>query len=88
MVETVNQHCIERGGASKGFARMEEKIMQMEVEAELTKQPFSQDASFGNQPLSDENKKHQVETELAALKEKLNGSATTSHNVETSEASK
>jgi phage shock protein A len=79
MAEVVNQHSIERGIATRGFHRMEEKIIQMEVEAEISRQPYGMSAAAGSysQPL-DEKKQHQVDSELASLKEKLNMSSTAS----------
>jgi phage shock protein A len=75
MAEVMSQHSIERGSATTGFQRMEEKIIQLEVEAEISRQPYTAEVvnSVTGHPL-DEKKQVQVDSELAALKEKLNSS--------------
>lgn len=64
-------HHIEGGNASRGFHRMEEKIMQMEAEADVMRVPYSGSA-VGMQPPVDPHKQMQVEEQLQALKNKLN----------------
>lgn len=59
---------IESGNASRGFQRMEEKIMEMEVEAEMVRYPH---ASGGGNAALDPEKQSRVDEELAALKEKI-----------------
>jgi len=63
-------HTIETGSASNGFHRMEEKIMQMEAEAEVARTPYSATSTSYQQPI-DAEKQLKVEEQLAALKEKL-----------------
>lgn len=55
------------GHASRGFQRMEEKIMQMEAEADVARMP----AYTGVRTYADAARQEQVEDQLARLKEKL-----------------
>lgn len=64
-------HTIESGSASHGFHRMEEKIMQLEAEAEVMRAPYSASTTSFQQPI-DAEKQLKVDEQLAALKEKLN----------------
>ena len=68
MAQISSNHVIEGGSASRGFHRMEEKIMQLEAEAQVARMPYSA-ASTG---AIDPAKKEQVELQLQSLKEKLN----------------
>ena len=61
---------IESGNASHGFHRMEEKIMQMEAEADVMRAPYSAGYT-AYQPSIDAEKQLKVEEQLAAMKEKL-----------------
>jgi phage shock protein A len=62
-------HTIESGGASRGFQRMEEKIMQMEAEADVARIPSS---PLTGAPIRlDPEKSFQVEQQLAALKNRI-----------------
>ncbi|WP_028546813.1 PspA/IM30 family protein [Paenibacillus taiwanensis] len=63
-------HTIESGSASLGFHRMEEKIMQLEAEADVLRVPYSSTSSV-YQPPVDPEKQLKVEEQLAALKQKL-----------------
>ena len=73
MAQATTVHSIESGNASRGFGRMEEKIMQMEAEAEVLRSPYtssySSPASVGQ---VDPSKSLKVEEQLQALKNKLN----------------
>jgi len=60
---------LENGAAARGFHRMEEKIMQMEAEAEAARYPYS--APVGTGPVKDER----IEAQLEALKKKLSENA-------------
>ncbi|WP_195575704.1 PspA/IM30 family protein [Paenibacillus sp. 1001270B_150601_E10] len=64
-------HTIESGSASLGFHRMEEKIMQMEAEAEVIRVPYTNTAASTFQPPVDPEKQLKVEEQIAALKQKL-----------------
>lgn len=66
MSEVSHSGRLETGNASKGFRRMEEKIMEMEAEADLHKPYLSGKFSSQEDPL----KEAQVEEELRRLKEK------------------
>lgn len=63
-------HSIESGSAARGFARMEEKIMQMEAEAEVAGLRIPPYGTAAGTPVSDA-KNREVDEQLAALKAKL-----------------
>jgi len=66
---------IETGHAARGFHRMEEKIMQMEAEADVLRRPTGMGAGSWTPP-ADLGKQQRVDEQLQQLKEKLNsGSA-------------
>ncbi|MBB3114703.1 phage shock protein A [Paenibacillus phyllosphaerae] len=73
MAQVTSVHSIESGSASRGFSRMEEKIVQLEAEADVLRSPYggygSSSSSVGTVDLS---KKLQVDEQLQALKAKLN----------------
>ncbi|WP_309123453.1 PspA/IM30 family protein [Paenibacillus sp.] len=60
---------IENGGAARGFHRMEEKILQMEAEAEVSRFPY------GTAVTADPAKNERVDAQLEDLKKKLSESA-------------
>lgn len=66
---------IESGNAARGFQRMEEKIMQMEVEAEIARKPYVPAGTVSSYTPVDTAKQAKVDEQLSLLKEKLNGSA-------------
>ncbi|OMF64836.1 PspA/IM30 family protein [Paenibacillus sp. FSL R5-0766] len=67
-------HSIESGGASLGFHRMEEKIMQLEAEADVARAPYRNTSSTYTNPV-DVEKQFKVDQQLQALKNKMgNGS--------------
>ncbi len=69
MAQVSSLHTIESGAASRGFHRMEEKIMQMEAEAEVARLPGS---PFGTTPSRiDPEKEFRVEQELEALRSRV-----------------
>jgi len=70
MAQISSSHVIEGGHASRGFHRMEEKIMQLEAEAQVARMPYSPSAAA-----VDPVKREQVELQLKALKEKLGQTA-------------
>jgi phage shock protein A len=63
---------IENGGASRGFYRMEEKIMQLEAEAEVARFPYT--GAVAN-TAADAAKSEKVDAQLEDLKKKLSGTA-------------
>ncbi|AQR78303.1 PspA/IM30 family protein [Paenibacillus larvae] len=79
MAQVTYNGVIESGAASRGFHRMEEKIMQMEVEAEMVRKPYIPGSSLGsangcgssNQPPVDPAKQAKLEEQMALLKEKM-----------------
>lgn len=76
MNQVSSLHNIESGSASLGFHRMEEKIMQLEAEADVMQAPYrSSHAGFAN-PV-DAEKQLKVDEQLKALKSKMNGPAVT-----------
>ncbi|OXS54007.1 phage shock protein A [Cohnella sp. CIP 111063] len=69
MAQVSSLHTIESGAASRGFHRMEEKILQMEAEAEVARLPG---VSFGTTPSRiDPEKEFRVEQELEALRSRV-----------------
>ncbi|MCC3377030.1 PspA/IM30 family protein [Cohnella sp. REN36] len=70
MAQVSSLHTIESGTASRGFHRMEEKIMQMEAEADVARLPGT---PFGAVSASsvDPEKAFRVDQELAALKSRI-----------------
>ncbi|UQZ33473.1 phage shock protein A [Paenibacillus sp. PK3_47] len=70
MSQISSVHSIESGSASLGFHRMEEKIMQLEAEADVLRAPYSPSAAY-SKPV-DAEKELKIEEQLAALKNKLN----------------
>lgn len=74
MSQISSVHSIESGSASLGFHRMEEKIMQLEAEADVLRAPYRPTAAAAYSPV-DAEKQLKVEEQLNALKSKLNGSA-------------
>ncbi|MFC4597150.1 PspA/IM30 family protein [Cohnella hongkongensis] len=69
MAQVSSLHTIESGAASRGFHRMEEKILQMEAEAEVARLPG---VSYGVTPSRiDPEKEFRVEQELEALRSRV-----------------
>lgn len=62
---------IESGNASRGFQRMEEKIIQMEVEAEIARKPYVPASSINGYTPVDAAKQAKVDEQMQLLKEKL-----------------
>ncbi|MFF2481752.1 PspA/IM30 family protein [Paenibacillus sp. NPDC058071] len=86
MAQISSNHSIDSGTASRGFHRMEEKIIQLEAEADVLRTPHNYGgttaATFN---VADAEKKMKVDEQLEALKSKLNKSAapaTTSFDAE------
>jgi phage shock protein A len=71
MAQITSSHVIEGGNASRGFHRMEEKIMQLEAEAQVARMPWTAPSAAAVDPV----KQEQVELQLKALKEKLGQTA-------------
>jgi len=69
MAQISSSHVIEGGSASRGFHRMEEKIMQLEAEAQVARAPYNTVATGSIDPV----KQEKVELQLQSLKEKLAG---------------
>lgn len=64
-------HTIESGGASLGFNRMEEKIMQMEAEADVMRAPYRQTPGQQYTNPADAEKQFKVDEQLQQLKNKI-----------------
>lgn len=66
-------HTIDSSTASRGFGRMEEKIMQMEAEADVLRSPYKYNGSPAGSGYSqaDMEKQLKVDEQLQALKNKL-----------------
>lgn len=75
MAEVTANNVIEGGSAVKGFRRMEEKILSMEVEAEIARKPFVGSAYvgsvYGTSAQADPAKQQKIDDQLQLLKEKL-----------------
>lgn len=71
MAEVSSAGTIESSHASKQFHRMEERIMQMEIEADMVRSPYSSRVRAAvNDPILDSK----VDEQFQALKEKVQGS--------------
>lgn len=69
MAQVTASNQIGAGTAAIGFQRMEEKIIQMEVEAEISKLPYTGGSAVN--PQADLVRQEKVEAEMNALREKL-----------------
>jgi phage shock protein A len=76
MSQVSSLHSIESGSASLGFHRMEEKIMQLEAEADVMQVPY-RSAHNGFASPVDAEKQLKVEEQLNALKGKINAPVVT-----------
>ncbi|HEY2492820.1 MAG TPA: PspA/IM30 family protein [Paenibacillus sp.] len=74
MSQVSSLHNIESGSASLGFHRMEEKIMQLEAEADVMQVPYRSSYANVSSPV-DAEKQLRVEEQLNALKNKVNAPA-------------
>jgi len=74
MAQTMYNGSIETGSASRGFQRMEEKILQLEAEADVARMPYSGNGLYGG-TVVDPLKQAKVDEQLELLKQKLNGGA-------------
>jgi phage shock protein A len=72
MAQVSAVHSIESGHASRGFSRMEEKIMQLEAEADVMRVPYGAPGAHPAVGTIDTAKQLQVEEQLQLLKSKLN----------------
>lgn len=77
MSQVSSLHTIESGSASMGFHRMEEKIMQLEAEADVLRAPYRPSNATYASPV-DAEKQLKVDEQLQALKNKLNDSSSKS----------
>lgn len=70
MAEVTSNNSIEGGDAVRGFRRMEEKIMQLEVEADIARMPYLNKSGFNHE---DAVKQQKIEEQMELLRQKLNG---------------
>ncbi|GGG76130.1 PspA/IM30 family protein [Paenibacillus radicis (ex Gao et al. 2016)] len=78
MAQLSSNHTIDSGTASRGFHRMEEKIMQLEAEADVLRTPYAYSgsgAAVNSFNVADVEKRMKVDEQLEALKSKLNKSS-------------
>lgn len=78
MAQLSTNNTIDSGTAARGFNRMEEKIMQMEAEADVLRTPYGgYGRSIAASPVStaDLEKQMKVDEQLQALKNKLGGTS-------------
>ncbi|WP_282939874.1 PspA/IM30 family protein [Paenibacillus sp. RC67] len=78
MAEVTTNNVIDGGNAVKGFRRMEDKILSLEVEAEMARKPYvntysgtGYGATAGGYGTIDTAKQQKVDDQLQLLKEKL-----------------
>jgi phage shock protein A len=84
MSQISSVHTIESGSASRGFHRMEEKIQQLEAEADVLRVPGLYGSSAPRSlNAADTEKQLKVEEQLQAMKNKLNPPANPSVSPET-----
>jgi phage shock protein A len=74
MAQVTYSGVIESGNASRGFHRMEEKIVQLEVEAEIARKPYVPAGSINSYAPVDTARQAKVDEQLERLKSKLSGS--------------
>ncbi|WP_028563159.1 PspA/IM30 family protein [Paenibacillus pinihumi] len=70
-MSSMGSHSLESGSATRGFSRMEEKIMQLEAEADVMRAPGLYSSRTSAPSAVDLEKKLQVEEQLAALKSRI-----------------
>ncbi|MUT68668.1 PspA/IM30 family protein [Paenibacillus sp. NEAU-GSW1] len=78
MAQLSSNHTIDSGTASRGFQRMEEKILQLEAEADVLRTPYAYGkagSTTSSVSAVDLEKRMKVDEQLEALKNKLNKSA-------------
>lgn len=73
MAQITQNNVIEGGQAARGFHRMEEKIMQLEAEAEIVGKPYLSGTAAGTLSTVDLAKQEKVDEQMALLKAKLGG---------------
>ncbi|MEO3946793.1 PspA/IM30 family protein [Gorillibacterium sp. CAU 1737] len=72
MASVTQQVTLGGGNASRGFQRMEEKIIELEVQAEVARMPYSAVPSAGTSfSAADAAKKEKIDAQLLELKAKL-----------------
>jgi phage shock protein A len=71
MAQITQHNSIEGGNAARGFHRMEEKIIQLEVEAEITGKPYLAGTGAASYSAVDLAKQEKVDEQMALLKSKL-----------------
>ncbi|MDF2924108.1 MAG: PspA/IM30 family protein [Paenibacillaceae bacterium] len=75
IAQITQNNSIDGGNASRGFHRMEEKIIQLEVEAEISGKPYLAGAAATSLSALDLAKQEKVDEQLQKLKAKLNVNA-------------
>ncbi|QAY66814.1 PspA/IM30 family protein [Paenibacillus protaetiae] len=78
MSSLTSNHTIDSSSAARGFSRMEEKIIQLEAEADVLRTPYQYKGApvSGGYSQADVQKQLQVDEQLQALKNKLNSNVT------------
>ncbi|MCL6457718.1 MAG: PspA/IM30 family protein [Gorillibacterium sp.] len=73
MAQVTSSVTLGGGNASRGFQRMEEKIVELEVQAEVARMPYTPSGVSSSIPVTpaDAVKRERVEEQLLKLKEKL-----------------
>ncbi|MBJ6360203.1 PspA/IM30 family protein [Paenibacillus sp. GCM10012307] len=70
-ISSIGGHSLESGNATRGFSRMEEKIIQLEAEADVMRAPGLYSSRASAPSAVDLEKKLQIEEQLAALKSRI-----------------
>lgn len=71
MAQVSVSNSIDSGQASRGFQRMEEKIIQLEVEAEIARTPYVPASAMHSVQTIDAAKQQKVDEQMQLLREKL-----------------
>lgn len=71
MAQVTSSNQIGAGTASLGFQRMEEKIMQMEIEAEISRTPYTSAPGVTSSVNADPVRAEKVEAEMQKLREQI-----------------
>lgn len=71
MSQATVTNSIDSGSAARGFHRMEEKIIQLEVEAEIARTPYVPASALQSVQTIDAAKQLKIDEQMARLKEKL-----------------
>lgn len=75
MAQVTVNNSIDSGHAARGFHRMEEKIIQLEVEAEIARTPYVPATALQSVQTIDAAKQQKIDEQMQLLKEKLSATS-------------